>query len=195
MSVRNPLFAVVTDSSNAHELFLLHRKVRERLARAFQLYQAGEDKTSPGEKYDYLYHNFQHVINCFQQFFIDTQIDKVGDPKWAKKVVILDALTDTMVHHTWQPPESKNQPHWDCDAQKKFDRIMLSLGSRFLTVVASCLREHLPKVTSAILARMTTLRKQAIETEEFDRGFSILTDLIKGAHVDAKIAPEVKTRQ
>lgn len=99
--------------------------------------------------------NFSHVANVFQFHFHPTRVEKDDTRQTLdRKIAILDALTTAMVFN-----------------ETTRERIMLSLGSRWLTFLAK--RTDL---TEAIRARVTYLYNEAF-SRDFHRGFSMLRDL------------------
>ena len=84
-----------------------------------------------------------------------------------------------MVNRSWRPPQHASPDSvWDPNAEKMLDRIMLSLGSRWLTCYAKCDVAMLPQLADKIKQRMTKLAGQAKEPLVFNRGFSVLRDLV-----------------
>lgn len=178
---RNPLihyFAQLTNDQK--QTYMDFKRVRDRVDRAWRLYEAGEVVTQTGKdkkETSVLHHKFTHVTSWFQKFFHSTRI--VHDEKeWIQKFVTLDALTEVMVKRSWRPPQhASSDSVWDQSAEKMLDRIMLSLGSRWLTCYAKCDVKQLPRLAEIIRNRMLKLSSQAKEAYIFNRGFSVLRDL------------------
>jgi hypothetical protein len=103
---------------------------------------------------------FAHVATVFQSHFHPTRVEQ-SDTSLDRKIAVLDALTTTMVFN-------KTTHNRDYDL---YDRIMLSLGSRWLTFLAKR-----PDLTEAIRARVTYLYSKVV-SHSFHRGFSVLRDL------------------
>ena len=169
---KNSLFSFFGELSNDHPTTYRDSKgVRDRVDRAWRLYEAGEVEKGV------LHHKFGHVTSWFQKFFHSTRIVK-DEKEWIQKFVTLDALTEVMVTRSWRPPQHASPDSvWDEKAEKMYDRMMLSLGSRWLTCYAKCDLEQLPRLAEIIRNRMLKLSSQAKETYNFNRGFSVLRDL------------------
>ena len=170
---KNSLFSFLAKLRNDHPTTYRDFKiVRDRVDRAWRLYEAGEVEKGV------LRHKFGHVTSWFQKFFHSTRIVK-DEKEWIQKFVTLDALTEVMVTRSWRPPQNVSSDSvWDKEeAEKMYDRMMLSLGSRWLTCYAKCDLEQLPRLAEIIRNRMLKLSSQAKETYNFNRGFSVLRDL------------------
>ena len=169
---KNSLLYYFAKLSNDHPTtYRDFKSVRDQVERAWRLYEAGKVEKNV------LYHKFRHVTNWFQKFFHSTRIVK-DEEQWSQKFVTLDALTDVMVTRSWRPPQNASADSvWDKTAEKMYDRMMLSLGSRWLTCYAKCDLKQLPRLAETIRKRMLKLSSQAKETHNFNRGFSVLRDL------------------
>ena len=182
---RNPLVRFLAQQRPTHlskKLYEQWETVRGRVDRAWRQYEAGDVVTKhcidKDKKTSVLHHKFSHVTSWFQHFFHSTRIT-ITEKEWIQKFIRLDALTEVMVKRSWRPPQHVSPDSvWDQkEAEKRFDRMMLSLGSRWLTCYAKCDLEQLPTLAEAIRNRMLKLSSQAKETNIFNRGFAVLRDL------------------
>ena len=175
---RNKLVAFLARlTGDPYKAYVENKKVRDRIDRAWRLYEAGEVQTDG--KVTTLNHKFTHVTGWFQKFFFTTRI-VLDESEWASKFNTLDALTEVMIARTWRPPKFTSQNSvWDPDAEKLLDRIMLSLGSRWLTCFAKCDSANISELAAAVVERTAKLASVAKEVKLFDRGFSVLVDLSK----------------
>ena len=181
---KNSLLSFLCKRSN-DSTYKEFQTVKDRIDRAWRLYEAGDREEKPKGQKDVLNHKYTHVTSWFQHYFLRTDGLKSDDKEniWIQKFATVDALTEVMVTRSWRPPEHVDNHHiweckWDQNAERMYDRIMLSLGSRWLTCYAKCDVQMLPRVTEIIRGRMTKLASQAKEKFNFDRGFQVLRDLV-----------------
>ena len=114
------------------------------------------------------------------------------EDKWISKFVIIDAMTEVMVTRSWRPPKhASSESEWDADAEKTCSRIMLSLGSRWLTCYAKCNVKNRLLLSTAIQKRMIHLKSLAKETELFKSGFSVIMSLSRHGENEPDAAKEV----
>ena len=193
---RNPLFALLQETlgeinlgSHLQDLspFEVNERVRDLIDRAWRMYEAGNIDEGT------FVHKFSHVLRWFKKYFSLTQV-AANDKKWAEKFIVLDAITEIMIGRTFKLPEGSKYESMDSDRSpdKLMDRILLALGSRWLTMIASCpIHLHVP-MSKCVRERMQYFKRTAKELVLFERGFSIVVNISKiglrgeeGAVVDA----------
>ena len=176
-----------------YELHAEFQRVRLRMDRSWRLYEAGEAKMKKVGRAtkSVLIHNFKHVTSWFQKLFFATRMVK-NEEKWISKFVILDAMTEVMVARTWRPPKhASTESEWDPAAEKTSSRIMLSLGSRWLTCYAKCSEEHRFELSKAIQTRILHLKMLAKESTIFNSGFSVILSLSRHGQNTSSAAKDV----
>lgn len=195
MNLPNPvnMHGTVQERGDGQEvLYQEFQRVRGRIDRSWRLYEAGTIKVIPGKnKKEILSHDFKYVVSWFKKLFFATRMEK-EEPKWISKFVILDAMTEIMISRTWRAPTHSNpEDEWDSSAENNYRRMMLSIGSRWLTCFALCHEENRLDLSKAIQRRVLHLKTLAKEPAMFNKGFSVILSLSKHGQYTQDAVEEV----
>ena len=181
---RNSLFALLKtlvngeiklNSRHALSPFECNEKVRSDIDRAWRLYEAGVH-----EREGTFVHKFGSVTGWFKKYFIMTVL-KANDKEWAIKFIVLDAMTEIIIARTWKLPEGSKYESTDPDQSPEnlMDRILLSLGSRWITMTAACPIHMRFLVLKCVRERLGYFQRITKDNKSFGRTFSFLVDISK----------------
>ena len=142
------------------------QNIKLEMDRAFRLYETGEERESRETKETTLHHNFTHVTDCFTKFW-KLMRHKVDDKWWIKQFIMLDAMTEIFISHTYLSDTLK----------AKYDQCILRLGSRWLAYCAR-LKSNFFDMANAIQARLLQF-KNCTDVATFDSAFAYVLQLTK----------------
>jgi len=167
---QEPLYAYL-EPPTVREFTVYYKTLKARMDRAWRLHQAGEEKE--GE----FVHNFKHVAQCFQKHCGATRIEK-REEHWKRKASMLMAITTTMVKQSFKKPEHA-EGTWDEEANgEQYKKMMLSLGSRWLTILATCPASDRHLFMPRLREYLRKLYVKAKHADEFKAGFGVLYELL-----------------
>ena len=182
VNMENPVnsLGVEQDRSTLKEFLKERERVENRMERSFRTYEAGE--AGAGKQKDILLHNFEHVILWFQKLFSATKLE-MEDKKWIHKFIILDAMTEVIIRHTWRKPEGCSEDStWDPRAKACYNKFVLSLGSRWLSCFAHCHESKRLQMAKVVETRVKYLQKLSSGSDmlqTFQKGFEVLLQLVQ----------------
>jgi hypothetical protein len=170
LAKQEPLYAYL-EPPTVREFTVYYKLVKARMDRAWRLYQAGEEVE--GE----FVHNFKHVAQCFQKHCGATRIEK-REEHWKRKASMLMAITTTMVKQSFKKPEHA-EGTWGEEANgEQYKKMMLSLGSRWLTILATCPASDRHLFMPRLREYLRKLYVKAKHADEFKAGFGVLYELL-----------------
>lgn len=169
------------------ELFNMRSKFVSKMERAFCVYEAGQpmennnagNAAAASSVQGRWQHKFDLVRNYFQRAFLKTRASSVHDNDLCRKLLILEALSETFLKRTYRKPEhSSPDAVWDLNAESVYDRMCLSVGSRWVTLALMATYAQ-PEIVPILGERFEAFSGLAKERYNFERGFTLVRDMFK----------------
>lgn len=178
--LKSPPSTILPVREEEKELYNMRSKVVSKVERGFRLYEAGQpmENAAASSVQGGWQHKFSFASTYFQREFFKTRASSVHDKDLCKKLILLDALTETVVKRTYRKPEHSSGAVWDSAAGRIYDRMCLSVGSRWITFAFMATFAQ-PEIVDQFHERFEAFAAMAKERYNFDRGFKVVRDMFK----------------
>lgn len=162
------------------QLFKTRANSVDKIDRGFRLYEAGTVEAA-GQT-EGLKHEFSFVARYYMKEFEKTRVaNELQTTQNFQKMMILDAISETIMKRTWRPPEfASPDAQWDEEAEQLYDRICLGIGSRWITMWA--VTWGFLEVRDCFWERFEAYRLSTKHELCFERAFGVVAVLCKEDH-------------
>ena len=197
--LKSPPSTVLPVREEEEELYNMRSKVVSKVDRGFRVYEAGQpmENTAVASSVEGGWqHKFGLASTYFQRVFFRTRASSVHDKDLCGKLILLDALTETVVKRTYRKPEHSSGAVWDSNAGRIYDRMCLSVGSRWITFAFMATYAQ-PEIVDQFHERFEAFAAMAKERYNFDRAFNVVREMFKygGSNFIQPSSPLLKSVQ
>lgn len=177
--LKSPPSTILPVREEEKELYNMRSMVVSKIERGFRIYEAGQpmENTDGSSVQGGWQHKFDLVVTYFQRNFFKTRASDSDDKDFFRKLIILDALTETVLKRSYRKLENSDAL-WDSNAKRNYDRMCLSLGSRWITLAFMATYAK-PEIVDQFNERFEAFAAMAKERYNFDRGFKVVRDMFK----------------